>query len=48
MVILKEDIKPGVTHQDLGLIDERRGVVVVGKRPDEYMESRLKYRSSFR
>lgn len=38
---------PGVTHQELGLIDEQRGVVVVGKHPEDYMKNRLKYRASF-
>jgi len=41
------DTVPGVTHQELGLIDERRGVIVVGTRSEDYMESRLKYRASF-
>ena len=41
------DAAPGVTHQELGLIDERRGVIVAGMLPEDYMESRLKYRASF-
>lgn len=41
------DTVPGVTHQELGLIDERRGVIVDGVRAEDYMESRLKYRASF-
>jgi PAS domain-containing protein len=43
----KSDAAPGVTHQELGLIDERRGVIVVGTSPQDYIESRHKYRASF-
>ncbi len=41
------DTAPGVTHQELGLIDQRRGVIVAGMSSEDYMESRLKYRASF-
>ena len=41
------DAAPGVTHQELGLIDERRGVIVAGIGSENYMKSRLKYRASF-
>ena len=40
------DAAPGVTHQELGLIDQSRGVKVVGAHPAEYMQSRLRYRDT--
>ena len=43
----ESDAAPGVTHQELGLIDQRRGVRVTGVPQADYMESRLKYRNSF-
>jgi diguanylate cyclase (GGDEF)-like protein/PAS domain S-box-containing protein len=43
----ESDTAPGVTHQELGLIDQRRGVRVTGVPHADYMESRLKYRNSF-
>jgi len=41
------DTISGITHQELGLIDQQRGVKVAGVVAEEYMESRLKYRSVF-
>lgn len=38
------DAAPGVTHQELGLIDQRRGVKVAGTLPADYMQNRLSYR----
>lgn len=40
------DAAPGVTHQELGLIDQRRGVKVVGTSPADYMQNRLRYRDN--
>ena len=41
------DAAPGVTHQELGLIDQRRGLKIAGASPADYMQSRLKYRDTF-
>lgn len=41
------DAAPGVTHQELGLIDQIRGVKVVGASSADYLQSRLKYRDTF-
>lgn len=38
---------PGVTHQELGLIDQQRGVKVAGEPAEDYMKSRLSYRGTF-
>jgi len=41
------DSAPGVTHQELGLIDEQRGVKVVGEEVNSYVDTRLEYRTGF-
>ena len=43
---LEADTTPGITHQELGLIDQCRGVKVVGAHPTDYMQSRLRYRDT--
>ncbi len=41
----EEETMPGVTHQQLGLLDERRGVRVEGGSSDGFIKQRLDYRS---
>ena len=43
----ESEAAPGVTHQELGVIDQRRGVRVPGEPVAGYLESRLKYRGTF-
>ncbi len=41
----ESDTPAGVTHQELGQIDRQRGVKVAGVAAEDYMETRLDYRS---